>query len=92
MSAMSLIVALFVGVMFGVVITALMVMAKDRKPENEGAALFAFTVLDRIADWKVESSGGNPAFLVPSLIQMCEEAIKRAEMHEEKFPPDSTNG
>lgn len=82
MEIVTLAAPLFVGVVIGFVIAALLVMAKDRPAEDEGAASFAFEVLDRIADWRVDLSLHKTANFERDLIRMCDEAIDRAQDHE----------
>ena len=92
MSALSLISALFVGVTLGVVIMSLMIMAKDRVAENEGAAIFAEEINARIAMWGTDESAGADHQLIIDIREMCESVIERAGPYENNFDVNSTNG
>lgn len=99
MSAVSLILAVFVGVMFGIVITALMVMARDRNSEVAGAGKLADTVMEVIERWEALGWDG----VKPTRYE-CIDALYHIKMHaqnaqiaadeqdEKNYASDSTNG
>lgn len=92
MSVVTLIVTLFLGVLLGLTLMAMLVMAKDRKSEDSGAAGLAVQIIERINTWGSDERADASQQAMIEIRDMCELAVDRAESHETSWVVDSTNG
>ena len=98
-AALTLILALFIGVTFGIVIAAMVSMAKERGAEKVGAGELANVVLEVIGKWEglgwdgVSPTRHECVDAIYHIKMHCMKASIEAAEHEEKnYTPDSTNG
>lgn len=84
--------ALLVGFLIGFFVFALLAIAKERVPENEGAALLGFEILDLMADYSGDFKADATQRMEAEIRGKCEKAIERAGMHEILYDVNSTNG
>lgn len=92
MSVVTLIVTLFLGVLLGLTLMAMLVMAKDQKAEHVGAAGLAMQIIERVNTWGSDEGPSASQEAMIEIREMCELAIDRAESHENSWFVDSTNG
>lgn len=92
MAVVTLLVTLFLGFLLGVVLMAMLSMAKDQKAEHVGAAGLAVQVIERINLWGSDEGPSASQEAMIEIRDMCELAVDRAESHEDSWFVDSTNG